>query len=280
MIKVWTSTLSQLDYDKRDFLVGNVVKNLDKIAPAEQFMRGISETYQQWKLGSCTAMATTHSMKIQNELEYNSKIFLDWKFLRAKMWHSITVYDGWDSVDNAIKTALKNGIDWLLDWKVVNFKADCYAYWLRDNRMKALQPFPLITVIKWNANTRKEMILWEVKTVWKFRDWHAVLIAWYDKNYVYFYNSFGDAVTKNGISNFKISRPNFDAMIKNGMINWRYFTLIDKKELKDYAVEIEVSKQIIWPAKKLYEIWDKETKEYFEKIWLTKYLEWKYGFKY
>jgi hypothetical protein len=34
-------------------------------------------------------------------------------------------------------------------------------------------------------------------------------------------------------------------MIKNGMINWRYFTLIDKKELKDYAIEIEVSKQII-----------------------------------
>jgi hypothetical protein len=64
------------------------------------------------------------------------------------------------------------------------------------------------------------------------------------------------------------------------MINWRYFTLIDKKELKDYAIEIEVSKQIIWPAKKLYEIGDKETKDYFEKIWLGKYLERKYSFKY
>ena len=280
MIKVWTSTLSKLDYDKRDFMVGNVVKNLDKIQPVNSFMRGISETYPQWKLGSCTAMATTHSMKIQNELEYNRKIFLDRKHLWKNMWHSLTKYDGWDSVENALKTALKNGIEWLLDWKVVNFKADCYGYWLRDNRTKALQLFPLITVIKWNANTRKEMILWEVKTVWKFRGWHAIVIAGYDVGYVYFYNSFWDAVTKKGISNFKISRPNFEVMLKNGMINWRYFTLIDKKELKDYAVEIELSKQILAPAKKLYEIWDKETKEYFENIWLGKYLESKYGFKY
>jgi hypothetical protein len=29
------------------------------------------------------------------------------------------------------------------------------------------------------------------------------------------------------------------------MITWRYFMLIDKKELKDFTVEIELAKQII-----------------------------------
>jgi len=38
------------------------------------------------------------------------------------------------------------------------------------------------------------------------------------------------------------------------MITWRYFMLLDKKELKDWAIEIEIAKQIIKPAKKLYEI--------------------------
>jgi hypothetical protein len=50
------------------------------------------------------------------------------------------------------------------------------------------------------------------------------------------------------------------------MINWRYFALIDKKDLEIYAIERELSKQILAPAKKLYDIGDKETKDYFEKI--------------
>jgi len=38
------------------------------------------------------------------------------------------------------------------------------------------------------------------------------------------------------------------------MLNWRWFGIYDKKEIKEYVKEIELSKQIIKSAKKLYEI--------------------------
>ena len=55
--------LSPYDYDHRDFVANNVLKNLDKLKPPKSMKRNITETYEQGKLGSCTAMATTHSMK-------------------------------------------------------------------------------------------------------------------------------------------------------------------------------------------------------------------------
>ena len=44
--------------------------------------------------------------------------------------------------------------------------------------------------------------------------------------------------------------------------------------------KIEKSKQIIKLSKWLYENWDQEIKEYFEKIQITNKLETKYKFKY
>ena len=239
-------------------------------------MRPISKTiYQNW-WGSCTAAATTNSMKSQNEVEYWKEIDLDWKQLWADMGHDLNnKSDSGDYVIKALKTAISNWISW--------YEADIYAYGRRDIREKALHIAPLITIIEWTSTTRAEMIKWEIKTIIpKSRDtwWHAVVICWYDENYIYFYNSFGDYVIKDWISSFKIKREIFYEMMKVNMMNWRWFWLYDKKELKDYTHEIELSKQIIWPCKKLYEIWDRETQEYFEKIWLSKFLENKYWFKY
>jgi len=274
--------LSPYDYDHRDFVANNVLKNLDKLKPPKFMKRNITETYEQGKLGSCTAMATTHSMKIQNEVEYQRKIDLRWQFLRGKMGHSLVKYDWGDSIENAVKTGLKHWIEWTLDWKPIIYEADAWCYWVWAYRKKALMINPLICVIRGNVNTRWEMIRGEVKTVLTTKQitgWHAVLLCGYDENWVYFYNSFSDKKTKWGRSEFKISMANFQKMLQN-MITWRYFMLLDKKELKDWAIEIEIAKQIIKPAKKLYEIWDQEIKEYFQKIWLTKMLETKYGFKY
>ena len=55
----------------------------------------ILSTYDQWKLGSCTAMATTHSMKVQNEFEHKEWVELSWKDLVAKDG-TLYSYDGWD----------------------------------------------------------------------------------------------------------------------------------------------------------------------------------------
>lgn len=275
-IVVWTIALSENDYDIRDYLANNVLKNLDKIKKEKRIMRPISSTvYQNWR-GSCTAAATTNSMKSQNEKEFWKELEFDWKPLWKQMWHNLDdKSDSWDSIANAIKFARKFNISW--------FAADYSAYGKRDIREKALHISPLITVIQWTSKTWSEMIKWEIKTIIPKTPkslWHAVVICWYDENYVYFYNSFWDYIIKDWISNFKIRRELFYEMMKVNMLNWRWFSIYDKKEIKKYTKEIELAKQIIWPAKKLYEIWDKETKEYFQKIWLSKFLEAKYGFKY
>ena len=275
-IVVWTITLSEKDYDIRDYLVNDVLEWLDNIEKEKSIMRPISKTvYQNW-WWSCTAAATTNSMKSQNEKEYWKELEFNWKELWSDMWHDLSdKNDRWDRLIKAIKTALSNWINW--------YKADAYAYWRWDIREKALHIAPLTTVICGTSKTWAEMTVWEIKTIIPYSDktWcHAITICWYDRNYVYFYNSFADYIVKNWISTFKIKRELFYEMMKVNMLNWRWFWLYDKKDLKDYTKEIEKSKEIIKLSKALYELWDNETKEYFEKIGITNYLENKYWFNY
>lgn len=273
MIRVGTTTLSEQDYDHRDYLATNVLKWLDTIVELKELMRGISETYNQWSLGSCTAMATTHGMKCQNEQEYKREIFLDWKDLWSKAGHSITKYDGGDSIERIVKLVLKQGIKGSVDGVEKLFSADARCYGKRDNWRKALHLTPLITAMKGDKNTWSEMTKWEVVTmVSNSALSHAVLIGWFDANYVYFYNSWGGKT----VCTFKMTIANFEKGIACGMINWRWFGILDKDELNEFAKEKELSKQLIACAKKLYDIGDAETKAYFEKIWLSTYLQNKY----
>lgn len=276
MIKVWTFTLSEHDYDKRDFFAWNILKNFDKLEEPKEIMRGISETYDQWKFWSCTAMWTTHSMKSQNEKEYWRKIFIDWKDLWGKAWHSLTSYDWGDSVEKIVKTALSQGIAWEIDGKPFLFKSDARCYGKRDSWKKALIFTPLIMVFQWDTTTWNEMTKGEVKTIKKWKNGHCTLLPWFDWAWVYFYNS----RASKPIATFKISISNFEKAVACGMISWRWFGLMDKKDLNQYAKEIEFAKQMIAPAKKLFEIWDPELKKKFQERWITWYLENKYWFKY
>jgi len=63
-----TTTLSYNDYDARDYIVDNVI-SVPWVTP-DSVLHSISETYYQNGWWSCTAMATTHTMKIQNEKEH------------------------------------------------------------------------------------------------------------------------------------------------------------------------------------------------------------------
>ena len=274
MIQVGTFTLSEQDYDHRDYLADNVLKNFDKLETPKEIMWWISETYSQWKLWSCTAMATTHSAKSQNEKEYNRKVFLNWQDLRAKAGHSLTEYDWGDSVERIVKLALKQGIQWEIDGKPMVFKSDAWFFGKRDSRKKALLFTPLIVVWNWDSTTWSEMSKGEVKTIKRGTKWHATLDCGFDGKRVYFYNS----RNKKPISSFKISIENFEKAIACGMINWRWFGLVDKNELNEFAKEIELSKQIITSAQKLYDIADDELQTYFEKIGLSKFLQDHYKF--
>lgn len=58
-------------------------------------------------------MASTHSMKIQNEYEYPDKeIELDWKDLWTKMGHNLAdKSDSGDSIENSVSTVTSKGIE-------------------------------------------------------------------------------------------------------------------------------------------------------------------------
>lgn len=279
-IRVWTFALPENMYDKRDFIVGNVVKDFDKIQELPELMRGIWETYRQWWLGSCTAMATTHSMKSQNEKEHWPNVWIDWKDLRANMGHSLTHYDWWDYIEKAVKTAISKWIKGTLNWNPYLYTARAWAYWTWIYRKKALHISPLITSIKGNNNTWKEMLDWEVKTIGKFKDWHAKMIAWYDKDWVYFCNSFGDRINKDWISNFKMSIDNFNKAISVRMINRRYFAIYDKMDVNRYAKEIELVKQAMDALKKLYKIAEPDVQQQQEQRQMWDYFKKRYNFEY
>ena len=280
MVRVWTFTLPENMYDKRDFVIGTVVKNFDKIQELPKIMRGITETYRQWHLGSCTAMGTTHSMKSQNEKEHWPAVWLDRKDLRANMGHSLTQYDWWDYIEKAMKTTVSKWIKGTLNWNPHLFTARAWAYWTWMYRKKALHIAPLVTSIKGNNNTWKEMLDWEVKTIGKYKDWHAVMIAWYDKDWVYFYNSFGDRINKDWISNFKMSIDNFNKAISVKMINRRYFAIYDKMDVNRYAKEIELVKQAIDALTKLYKIAEPDVQQQQEQRQMWNYFKKRYNFEY
>ena len=263
--------LQPWEFDRRDYLAGNVLKGLENLKPPKAFKWDILSTYDQWKLGSCTAMATTHSMKVQNEFEHKEWVELSWKDLWQKMGHSLTHYDGWDQIEKAVKTALKEGISWTLNWADFEWKAEAYAYWTWVDWRKHLLISPLICVIRANNTTRIEMLQWEIKTVLKQADinwWHAILLAGYDEEYMYFYNSWWDSTIKEDwLSSFKVKISVFEEMRKH-MFTWRYFLLIDKIDLIDYAKEIELSKQIISGIRQLRPL---NTLEALELFLLKKY---------
>jgi hypothetical protein len=64
---VGTTSLSEQDYDVRDYQVGRMIKEIP-IEPPESFMWQISKTYKQ-NGSQCTAFGTAHSMQAENEKE-------------------------------------------------------------------------------------------------------------------------------------------------------------------------------------------------------------------
>ena len=162
----------------------------------------IYKTSNQWKLWSCTSMGTTHSVQIlkvrQNWVVPTVKNIITpmWKDLWAKMWHSTTEYDGWDYVEKAVSTALK---EWILveeDWSIAKF--DWYATdeWTHDDKafdkMKRYiyRWCPIVWLVKWNSKMWNEMIKGEVKTVPNETTWaHCIALVGWDETGLWFINS-------------------------------------------------------------------------------------------
>ena len=200
----WCLTLPEEYWDERDFKAEEAIElDLDQILP-ESFSLGywIYKTSNQWSLGSCTSLGTTHGVQILNVRKswkvptYSNIITPSWKDLWAKMWHSVVKYDWWDYVEKAVNTALKEWIYIEESGELAKFDGYATDEWHKNDEcietMKRYlyQKDPIVWCIRWDKQMRKEMRLGRVTTVPKVTtQWHCILLVWWDKWWMWFINS-------------------------------------------------------------------------------------------
>lgn len=227
----------------------------------------IYKTSNQGSLGACTSLGTTHGVQIlqvkKGGVEPTTKNIItpQWKDLWAKMWHSTTKYDGWDYVERAVNTALK---EWILieeNWKLAKF--DAYATWDWNRTDKDIdtmkrylyQGCPIVWCVRWDKTTWNEMSKWEVKTVPTNPTWgHCIALVGWDTNGFWFVNSWTPNDDKKLKSRFYIS---FKTMKEfGGKFNYRYWVLYIKEDAKkdpEYLKLKNVNLVVLQALKKYYE---------------------------
>lgn len=241
----WALTLPEDMAEATDFEATEAIKVDYSVKLPEFFSlwKWIYKTSNQGSLGACTSLGTTHGVQIlqvkKGGVEPTTKNIItpQWKDLWAKMWHSTTKYDGWDYVEKAVNTALK---EWILieeNWQLAKF--DAYATWEWDRSDKAIdlmkrylyQGCPIVWCVRWDKKTWNEMSAWEVKTVPTSPTWgHCIALVGWDANGFWFVNSWTPNDDKKLKSRFYISYKTLkDFWAK---FNYRYWVLYIKEDAK------------------------------------------------
>lgn len=253
------------EMDARDFttemVMWSVTDEMLKDLPDEvDLIKEINETYKQWSIPCCTATALCHAILIENIFDHmNNKIFVDQKYQWTNnQWKKWEASESGDYLENALKSARKNGVKWTLaDWKEFSFKIDWYSYSWRnvdfERFLKIITYYltikkPLYWNIRWNATTSKEMSAGEIKTVYAQKDttwWHAIVLWKIDfkRKIIWFANS-RQRNTENKewsktLSVFEISFDVFKQLLNNNVFGWRYWEIWDFKDIKPDALFID-----------------------------------------
>ena len=269
MIDPWCLTLPAEFADERDFKAEEAIQ-LDttiKLPDFYSLWKWIYKTSNQWDLGSCTAMWTTHSVQILNvrkgwvEPTTKNIITPNWKDLWGKMGHSTTKYDGWDYVEKAVNTALKEWIYIEENWNLARFDWYATSDWTAsDSDIDKMKRYlykwcPIVWCVRWDRNTWLEMSNGEVKTVpasptW----WHCIALVGWDANWFWFINSWG-ANDKNKLKSvFHISYKTIKAFWSK--FNFRYWILYIKEDAKkdpEYLKKVKIWVAILSSLKKVYD---------------------------
>ena len=249
----WCLALPQEYSDARDFKAEEAIKVDENVKLPESFSlwKYIWETNYQWSLWSCTANSTSHWVqvlavarkgKVPTDQTKNI-ITPDWKDLWRNMWHSTEKYDGWDYVEKAVDTALKNWIISLENFEMIKFDAYCTMDW--DGSDKCIEMMkrylyninPIVRCMRWNQSVRNQLSAWELKKwikLWEDDGWHAICLVWWDKYGFRFVNSRmkNDWLKIPHKSRFYVT---YDVMKTwKWMFNWRMWILYtDMDALKD-----------------------------------------------
>lgn len=281
-IKVFESckTLPPEFAEATDFKAEEAIKLDYSIELPESYSLGkwIYKTSNQGWLWSCTSMWTTHWVQILNvkkgwvEPTDRNIITPLRKDLRSKMWHSTEKYDGWDYVEKAVSTALK---EWILieeNWQLARFDAYATDEWTHDDKaidkMKRYlyQGCPIIWCVQWNKTMWNEMTAWEVKTIpTKTTGWHCIALVGWDKWWMWFVNSWKPNDWKGLKSRFYITY----SVLKKlwWRLNYRYRVLYMKEnEAKDpaYLKRKNIYLEILKILKKYYPVEKADVQRWIE----------------
>ena len=266
----WCLTLPEGMAEATDFKAEEAIKLDMSVKLPDFFSLGewIYETSNQWALGSCTAMWTTHWTQILNVKKWwvkptnNNILTPDRHDLRWKMWHSTTKYDGWDYVERAVNTALKEWIKTLEKWDEVKFDWYATEEWHRDDKSIELMKrylykwCPIVRCVRWDKNMWREMSAWEVKTVPTTpTGWHCIALVWWDKWWFWFINSWSPNDANKRKSRFYIS----NTVMKKINLNYRYWILYIKEDAKIDPQRLKMINvyTVILEALKKYYNWEK-----------------------
>lgn len=244
LLDPWCLSLPKELADERDFKAEQAIEVDWDVRLPESFSLGewIYKTNYQWSIGSCTANSTSHGVQILNVKKWKVKpttrniITPDRKDLWSKMGHNPNKYDGWDYLENAVSTALK---EWIKteEWGEVKF--DAYATqefsrddkWIETIKRYLYQGCPIVWLIKWDKKMWDEMSAWEVKTIPEKTTWgHAIAVVWWDKWGLWFINSWKPNDPEKRKSRFYISNTILKKL--GWRLNYRYWVLYIEDDAK------------------------------------------------
>lgn len=268
LLDPWCLSLPAEYADERDFKAEEAIKIDWSTKLPDNFSLGewIYKTNYQWGLGSCTSNSTSHGVQILNVKKNWVKpttsniITPDRKDLWSKMGHNPNKYDGWDYLENAVSTALKEWIKTEEWWEV---KFDAYATWEfshDDKWIEAIKHYlyqgcPIVWLIKWDKKMWDEMSAWEVKTIpEKTTWWHAIAIVWWDKWGLWFINSWKPNDAEKRKSRFYISNTILKKL--GWRLNYRYWVLYiegDAKTDPEYLKMKNAAVSVLKALKKQYD---------------------------
>lgn len=236
-------TLPEEYAEATDFDAEEAIK-LDYSVKLPEFFslwKWIYKTSNQGSLGACSSLSTTHSVQILNvkkgKIEPTNRNIITplWKDLWRKMWHSTTQYDGWDYIEKAVKTALK---EWILiqeTWKLAKFDAYATQNWDRtDKGIELIKRYlyqwcPIVRCIRWNKTMWTEMTKGEVKTIPTNLTWaHCIALVGWDAYWFWFINSWTPNDDNKRKSRFFISYKTLKAL--KDKVNYRYRVLYIKED--------------------------------------------------
>lgn len=269
-IKIFESckTLPPEFAEATDFSAEEAIKLDYSIKLPESFSLGkwiYKTNYQGW-LWSCTSNGTAHWVQIINVKKWwveptdRNIITPQRKDLWAKMWHSTEKYDGWDYVEKAVSTALKEGILIEENWELARF--DAYATddwtwddkWIEKMKRYLFQGCPIVWCIKWDKTMWNEMTAWQIKTIpTNPTGWHCIALVGWDEQGMWFVNSWRPNDWKELKSRFHI--PYYIMKDRWLKLNYRYWVLYNKEnEAKDpeYLKRKNVYLEVLKTLKKYY----------------------------